>query len=134
MLRRILQKQFFSPKPLFTSKINYSYFNQQPPKFDASKDYYNILGVPKDTSDSQIKRSYYNLAKQYHPDVSKGNESKFKDISEAYEVLSSDDLKRQYDEARVFQEYWSRTGSSGENSYNYQQYQYQYQNMSPEEQ
>lgn len=65
-----------------------TFFNQQ--KFDSSKDYYKILGVAKGASDSEIKKAYYKLAKQFHPDLNKGNEAKFKEISEAYEVLSSE--------------------------------------------
>jgi DnaJ-class molecular chaperone len=50
----------------------------------------------------------------YHPDVSKGNESKFKDISEAYEVLSNEDIRKDYDSARVYSQYWSSTaGQNG---------------------
>jgi molecular chaperone DnaJ len=61
-----------------------------------AKDYYGILGVPRDASADDIKRAYRKLARQYHPDVNPdhGAAEKFKDISAAYEVLS-DDQKRQ---------------------------------------
>ena len=54
------------------------------------KDYYEILGVSKNASDQEIKRAFRKLAKQYHPDVNKekGAEEKFKEIGEAYAVLS----------------------------------------------
>ncbi len=64
------------------------------------KDFYQILGVPRSASDDDIKKSYRRLAKQYHPDVNKGSkeaEEKFKDISEAYNVLSDPKQRKQYD-------------------------------------
>lgn len=64
------------------------------------KDYYEILGVDKDASDSQIKSAYRKLAKKYHPDVNtddKDAEAKFKEVTEAYEVLSDSEKRKQYD-------------------------------------
>ena len=64
------------------------------------KNYYDILGVDKNTSADEIKKTYRKLAKQYHPDANPGNkqaEEKFKDISEAYEVLSDDEKRKKYD-------------------------------------
>jgi curved DNA-binding protein len=63
-------------------------------------DYYAILGVDKTASKEEIKKAYRKLAKQYHPDANKGDKSseeKFKDISEAYEVLSDDEKRKKYD-------------------------------------
>mgnify|MGYP000986006276 CR=1 FL=1 len=60
-------------------------------------DYYKILGVDKNADQKQIKAEFYKLAKQYHPDVSKGFEDKFKQINEAYEILSDDSLRTSYD-------------------------------------
>ena len=64
------------------------------------KDYYEVLGLQKGASDEEIKRAFRRLAKQYHPDVNKepGAEEKFKEIGEAYSVLSDPDKKRQYDQ------------------------------------
>lgn len=64
------------------------------------KDYYEVLGLQKGASEEEIKRSFRKLAKQYHPDVNKdpGAEEKFKEIGEAYAVLSDPDKKRQYDQ------------------------------------
>ncbi len=54
-------------------QLKYKYFNQQPPRFDPDKDYYRILDLNKEASENEIKKSYYKMAKQYHPDVNKGN-------------------------------------------------------------
>jgi len=63
-----------------------------------SKDYYNILGINKNASKEEIKRAYRKLAHKYHPDKQGGNEKKFKEINEAYQVLSNDQKKSQYDQ------------------------------------
>ena len=68
------------------------------------KDYYKSLGVPKDASHADIKKAYRKLARQYHPDANKGDaasEEKFKEISEAYDVLSDETKRKEYDEART---------------------------------
>ena len=65
------------------------------------KDYYQILGVPRDASDADVKKAFRKLARQYHPDVAKDKktaEEKFKEINEAYEVLGDPDNRRKYDE------------------------------------
>ena len=64
------------------------------------KDYYEVLGVSKDASESEIKSAFRKLAKQYHPDVSKepDAEKKFKEIQEAYEVLGDENKRKQYDQ------------------------------------
>ena len=64
------------------------------------KDYYEVLGVKKDASDEEIKRAFRKLAKQYHPDVNKepGADEKFKEIGEAYSVLSDPNKRSQYDQ------------------------------------
>lgn len=66
----------------------------------AKKDFYQILGVSKTSSAEEIKKAYRKLAMQYHPDKNQGNkaaEEKFKEISEAYEVLSDSEKKANYD-------------------------------------
>ena len=59
--------------------------------------YYEALQIDKSASQAQIKKAYRKLAKQYHPDTTEGDESFFKEIVNAYEVLSDDNKKRQYD-------------------------------------
>ncbi len=87
---------------------------------DITKDYYAILGLTKEASDEDIKTSFRKLAKQYHPDKNNGSkdaEQKFKEVNEAYGVLSDDEKKKQYDIGRtkpfgnVFDNSWSPEGN-----------------------
>ena len=64
------------------------------------KDYYEVLGVPRSASEDEIRKTYRKLARKYHPDVNpndKSAEEKFKEINEAYEVLSDADKRKRYD-------------------------------------
>lgn len=61
------------------------------------KDYYQVLGVSRAASPEEIKKAYYKLAHQYHPDKGSGDEKRFKEINEAYQVLSNKEKKSQYD-------------------------------------
>ena len=68
------------------------------------KDFYKILGVSKDVSDADLKKAYRKLAKDNHPDLHPGDaaaEARFKDISEAYDVLSDAEQRREYDAIRA---------------------------------
>jgi molecular chaperone DnaJ len=70
---------------------------------DYQKDYYKTLGVPKTATAAEIKKSYRELARKYHPDANKGSteaEERFKEITEAYNVLSDEKQRKEYDEAR----------------------------------
>jgi DnaJ-class molecular chaperone len=61
------------------------------------KDYYKTLGVNKNADKDEIKKAFRKLARKYHPDVNKGKDEKFKEIAEAYEVLSDPEKRRRYD-------------------------------------
>ena len=62
------------------------------------KDYYKVLGVNKGASKDEIKKAFYKLAHKYHPDKKEGNESRFKEVNEAYQVLSDDSKRSKYDQ------------------------------------
>lgn len=69
-----------------------------------AKDYYQVLGVPRNATKEDIKRAYRKLAHIYHPDKAGGNEGKFKEINEAYQILGDDRKRSQYDQfGRVFE-------------------------------
>jgi len=79
----------------------------------AYKDYYKILGVDRNASEKEIKQAYRRLARKYHPDVNPGDkqaEEKFKEISEAYEVLSDPEKRAKYDQ---FGQYWRQAAAGG---------------------
>ncbi|CAI9390939.1 DnaJ C-terminal domain-containing protein [Microbacterium sp. T2.11-28] len=68
------------------------------------RDFYKVLGVAKDVSDADLKKTYRKLARQYHPDSTQGDpvaEAKFKEISEAYAVLSDKEQRQEYDQIRA---------------------------------
>ncbi|ENN79355.1 hypothetical protein HUJ04_009354 [Dendroctonus ponderosae] len=85
--------------------------------FDAAKkNYYEILGVGRNASPAEIKKAYYKLAKQYHPDVNKNDpeaQRKFQDASEAYEILGDDGKRKQYDTWGTAGEQMGGMGSTG---------------------
>ncbi len=77
------------------------------------KDYYSVLGVSKTASAEEIKKAFRKLALKYHPDRNPGNkeaEAHFKELSEAYEVLSDQEKRQKYDQ---FGQYWQQVGQGG---------------------
>lgn len=107
------------------------------------KDYYKSLEVSKNATADEIKKSYRKLARKYHPDVNPGNkaaEEKFKEISEAYEVLSNAENRKKYDELGVDFKKYEQAGHTGGGGFDWGKYaqqrggnQRQYQNASDEE-
>lgn len=82
----------------------------------SQKDYYQILGVAKNSAAKDIKKSYYQLAKKYHPDTNKDDPDanrKFQEVSEAYEVLSDETKRREYDTYGQTSEQMGRAGGAG---------------------
>ena len=73
------------------------------------KDYYDVLGVARNATKDDIKKAYRKLAHEFHPDKKGGNEQKFKELNEAYQVLSSDEKRAQYDR-------FGRPGADGGNA------------------
>src|SRR6266700_4416080 len=74
--------------PIFEARVEY-------------KDYYKILGVAKGATEKEIKAAYRKLARKHHPDMNQGNpkaEARFKEIGEAYEVLSDPEKRKRYDQ------------------------------------
>ncbi|MEV4872479.1 molecular chaperone DnaJ [Streptomyces syringium] len=89
------------------------------------KDYYKVLGVPKDATEAEIKKAYRKLAREYHPDANKGDakaEDRFKEISEANDVLADPKRRKEYDEARALfgnGGYRPGPGGAGGGSFNF---------------
>ena len=77
------------------------------------ENFYEVLGVPEDAKKEEIKKSFRNLAKQYHPDITKGDDELFRKISQAYKVLSNPEARNDYDKTlRIY-----RSGSGKLNDY-----------------
>ena len=90
------------------------------------KDYYRILGVPKNADDKAIKTAYRRLARKHHPDVSKGKESaaKFQEVAEAYEVLSDAEKRKRYDTLGPDWQRYAEAGAGGRRSGGFREAQY----------
>ncbi|MFW5853054.1 MAG: molecular chaperone DnaJ [Patescibacteria group bacterium] len=85
----------------------------------ANKDYYQILGVSKKATKDEIKKNFRKLAHKYHPDKTGGDEQKFKEISEAYHVLSDDKRRSEYD---MYGNVFSGAGGAGQGGFDFSQF------------
>jgi len=85
------------------------------------KDYYEILGVSKKASDTEIKKAYRKMAHKYHPDKGNGDDAKFKEVNEAYQVLSDKEKRAQYDQ--FGHAGFSEQGGSGAGGFDYSGFQ-----------
>ncbi len=105
------------------------------------KDYYQVIGVDKSASQEEIKKAYRKLARKHHPDVNPGDpsaEDRFRDINEAYQVLSDPEKRRKYDQFGSQWQQYERTGGQPDD-FNWGQWQaqpdaqYGYQNVNQED-
>ncbi|XP_075214300.1 dnaJ homolog l(2)tid, mitochondrial-like isoform X3 [Lycorma delicatula] len=106
---------FLRPSNIKVQSIGFRKFHASS-AFFARKDYYDILGVPKNCSAKDIKKAYFNLAKKYHPDTNRNDPNavkKFQEVSEAYEVLSDDVKRKEYDRWGATSEQMGMGGGAG---------------------
>jgi molecular chaperone DnaJ len=88
-----------------------------------AKDYYGILGVSRDASKDEVKKAYRKLAHKYHPDKDGGDEKKFKEVNEAYQVLSNDQKRSQYDQfGQTFEGAGGGAGGAGFGGFDFSQF------------
>ncbi|KAK4801859.1 hypothetical protein SAY86_000062 [Trapa natans] len=101
--RRVLGSFAIFGNPILTSTVSWNITRSiHSTAFVSARDYYDILGVSKNSSASEIKKAYYGLAKKLHPDTNKNDpeaEKKFQEVSKAYEVLKDDEKRQLYDQA-----------------------------------
>jgi molecular chaperone DnaJ len=91
-------------------------FHSSTPSYASKRDYYEVLGVPKDSSKEDIKKAYFKLAKQYHPDTNKDDKNaaeKFAEISNAYESLGDPEKRKKYDMFGADAEHVGADGAGG---------------------
>ena len=91
----------------------------------AGKDYYSILGINRNASEKDIKQAFRRLARKHHPDVNPGDkaaEERFKQISEAYEVLSDKDKRKKYDKFGDKWQYADQFAGAGGGGVHYQHF------------
>jgi molecular chaperone DnaJ len=89
-----------------------------------AKNYYDILGVSKSASEGEIKKAYRTMAHKYHPDKNGGDEARFKEVNEAYQVLSNKEKRAQYDQfGQTFNGASAGSGAGGFGGFDFSQFQ-----------
>lgn len=108
---------------LFCKNFGLNKMIKRPFSSNAHLDYYNVLGVDKNTDQADIKKKYYELVKKFHPDIDKKHEAKFTQIVEAYNTLSDVNKRNEYDNMSSKFGFMGNTnrqygGNANQNSYN----------------
>ncbi|KAJ9590760.1 hypothetical protein L9F63_016276 [Diploptera punctata] len=111
----LLKKSNFTEK-IGPGAVTCHRFFHQSSVLNKKRDYYDVLGVSRNAAGKDIKKAYYQLAKKYHPDTNKSDPDaarKFQEVSEAYEVLSDDNKRKQYDSWGTTSEQMGMGGGGG---------------------
>ena len=90
-----------------------------------SSNYYNTLNIEKTATKTEVKKAFRKLAQKYHPDKKGGDEAKFKEINEAYTVLSNDKKRQEYDQFGQYSGGGGNPGAGGFGGFDFSQYQQQ---------